>query len=108
MKYDVRVLAAADADAADIFIYVAQENRDAAIRLLDKMHAAMKSLEENPERGARIKSKVFSKLEFRFLVVESYLIFYKIMDHEVHVHHIVHQRRNPVSILLGNPKAEEQ
>lgn len=107
MKYEVRVLAAADADAADIFLYVAQENRDAAIRLLDKMYAAMKSLEENPERGARIRNKVFSKLEFRFLVVDSYLVFYKIVDQEVHVHHIAHQRRNPVSILLGDSKAEE-
>ena len=104
MKYKVRVLASADADAADIFAYVAQENRDAAVRLLDKIYAAMRSLEEHPERGARIKNKVFLKLEFRFLIIEPYLVFYKVAENEVHIHHIVHQRRNPVSILLDDSR----
>ena len=99
MQYDVRILAAADADAADIFAYIARENRDAAVRLLDRIYAAMGKLAENPERGARIKNRMLARLGFRFLVVDPYLIFYTIVDREVHIHHITHQRRNLLSIL---------
>lgn len=107
MKYEVRILAAADADAADIFSYIALDNREAAVLMLEKMHEVMRSLEQNPERGARLKDKLLSALDFRFLIVNPYLIFYRVVGQEVHVHHIAHQRQSPVSMLMGFLKSPD-
>ncbi len=104
MKYDIRVQTAADADALDIFTYIAKENKDAALKLFDSIYDAMATLSENPMRGARHIGRGLSKYEFRFLVVAPYLIFYRIVDDEAHVHHIAHQRRSPLSILLDDSK----
>jgi len=101
MRYEVRVLSDADADAAEIFAYIAQDNKDAAIRLLDNIYAAIETLCDFPERGARVKDKNLYRLGYRFLVVRPYLIFYRVVGEEVHIHHIVHERRNLAFALLG-------
>ncbi len=103
MGLDVHILPAAIEDADNIFDYIAMEDPDAAERLLVKITGAMKSLGENPQRGARIRNKLLATLDFRFLLVEPYLIFYKVEDQGVFIHHIIHQRRNPASVLMDGP-----
>jgi toxin ParE1/3/4 len=107
MKYKVCILTSADADASDIFFYIAQDDREAAHRMREKIYAAMCILEHNPERGARIKDKVLSQLDFRFVIVSPYLIFYRIVGQEVHAHHIVHQRKSSISLLLDFIKSSD-
>ena len=104
MRYEVCILSGAEADATEIFTYIAQDNKDAAIKLLDNIYAAMEPLCDFPERGARIKDKSLNRLGYRFLVVGPYLIFYRVVGQEVHVHHIVHERRNLAFTLLGKSK----
>lgn len=99
MKYEVRILSGASADLDDALAYIAQDNPDAAHKLLDKLMAAMRGLSEYPERGSTIRDRVLRKHGFRFLIVESYMIFYRVAGLEVHVHRVLHGHRRYLSIL---------
>lgn len=99
MKYEVIILSAALTDLDDAFAYIAQDNREAARQILDKLMAAMRSLTEYPQRGANIKDHVLKRQGFRFLIAEPYMIFYRMEGQQVHVHRVLHGHRRYVGIM---------
>lgn len=66
----------AEQDIDEIVLYIAEENKNAALRLLDSIYAAMDKLAENPMMGH--KRKDLTDLPVRFWPVKwHYLIIYK-------------------------------
>ena len=66
--------AVAEQDIDEIVTYIAQENTDAAITLLDAMYQAMGMLAENPELGykrefVKHKSVRFWPFKWHYLIV---------------------------------------
>lgn len=70
-----RISPQAQTDLDDLWFYVAQDNVDAADRLLDEVHAAFLKISEMPGMGHRRDDLVNEPL--RFWKVHSYLIIYR-------------------------------
>jgi toxin ParE1/3/4 len=77
-------------DIAGVFAYIATDNSPAAERVADRLYAAGESLARFPERGrpARLTGR-------RELVVEQYIITYRVRRGEVFILAVEHgaQRR---------------
>src|SRR5216684_2802797 len=79
------------ADLDKIFAYIAQDNREAAARLVARIEQAAARIAETPYMGEATR-----KSRFRRFPVGNYLIVYEIRQEEVIIHYVRHgARRRP-------------
>jgi toxin ParE1/3/4 len=77
----------AEADMLAIWEYVAQDNLEAADRIVDRFTMAFERIALSPEAGAQYNHP---KGEFRFSVVSPYLIFYRIAGDGIDILRVLH------------------
>lgn len=98
-KYQIRLLKIAEEDFTEIISFVADDNIVAAKNLADKIEKDLKLLSENPFLGRVPRDEEIKNLGYRFLIAQTYIIFYTIENSSILVHRILHQARNYKSIL---------
>lgn len=99
MSFQVRILRRAERDLAEIRDYIRRDAPLIAERFLAELLAAIESLENLPERGARPRDPNLRRLGYYFLVVKTYLVFYKIHDEEVWIYRVQRGRRDWEGLL---------
>ena len=80
----------ARADLRDIWLYIAQDNMDAADRFLDRPDRAIRTLAESPKIGERQDNV---KDGLRRIVVGNYLVFYESIKEGIRVVRVLHGAR---------------
>jgi len=98
-KYPVRLLSTAEQDLQSLLSYVAADNVTAALSLTDRIERKLTALGTHPRLGRIPNDEQLAKLDYRFVVVDNYLIFYKILVKSVLVYRIIHGARD-VPVLL--------
>lgn len=106
---ELKVSPLAAADMQEIGDYISRElrNPEAAFSLMQRMHAAMSSLQEYPQMGAPLLAEEEQSAVYRYLVCGSYLIFYHGNEDTVYVDRVLYGRRNYMALLFGNEWKEE-
>ena len=98
-KYEVRLLRIAEDDFSDIVTYISSDRPSAAEALATKIERNLKLLSKNTHLGRVPKEEELSRLHYRYLVVENYLVFYTIEGHTIYVHRILHGARDYLSLF---------
>jgi toxin ParE1/3/4 len=88
--------AQAEADLTDVWLYIAQDNPEAADRQLDRIEEACLRLAAFPQLGAA-RPDIAEGL--RYFVVGSYLIFYRIVDAGAEIVRVVFGSRDLARLL---------
>ena len=88
--------AQAEGDLIDIWIYVAQDNPEAADKLLDEIEAKFSLLADNPHIGP---ARPDIAPELRYSPVASYLILYRIIPGGIEIVRVVHGARKLTNLL---------
>lgn len=103
LKSKIKYTPAAVDDMDEIFSYISQDNIDAAGNMLNKLNVTILSLADFPNKGSVLSEDEFSLIQrgYRFIVVNPYLIFYRIMNDTVVIHRILHGRRDYLRELFG-------
>jgi len=86
----------AEQDLEDIWFFVAQDNPDAADRLLDRIEQSTKRLADNPHIGPA-RPDVAPELHYH--PVGNYLLLYRIIKNGIEVVRVVHGARDWVSLF---------
>ncbi|OXL85694.1 addiction module toxin RelE [Paenibacillus sp. SSG-1] len=94
---------AAGDDMEEIFSFISQENASAAEDLLQKLDDQISNLAEFPYMGSVLSEDEFPLLKrgYRFIVVQPYLVFYRVIENRVIIHRILHGRRDYLRELFG-------
>ena len=81
----------AEADALEIWAYIAQDNLDAADRLLDRFDDLFRRLASQPFLG-----KIIEELapNLRFIPIGNYLIFYRPTKDGIEIVRLLHAARD--------------
>ncbi len=89
-------------DLISIRQYIEEElaNPDAARRIIARLKQSVLSLEAFPWKGRPLDALLSVHTEYRYLVCESYCIFYVVGAENVIVVRILHQRQDCVRALL--------
>ena len=89
-------------DLVHIRDYIQNElsNPDAALRIMAQLKQAMKSLQTMPERGKPLDAILAVHTQYRFLVCESYRIFYLYDAQQVEVVRVLHTLQNYMRALF--------
>ncbi len=104
-KHKIRYTSAAVDDLDGIFSYISEADRLAAIKMLDRIEATILKLGDMPRLGAVLPTNELSLVEsgYRMLVVDPYVIFYRIRQNEVWIGRILHSRRDWLYLLFSSP-----
>ena len=100
-KYNVELLPAAYADLDEIFDYILADNPKAAERTLDKIMTFLRRLEDFPHSGTLLLERSLKNFNFRMIIVDPYIAFYRFIDNKVYVYRILHGARNYPDLLKG-------
>jgi antitoxin ParD1/3/4/toxin ParE1/3/4 len=90
-------------DIGDIWDYIAEDNIDAADRVLDALSGAMMKLAQNPGMG-HWREELTDK-RHRFLMVYSYLIVYRYETTPLQIVRVLHAARDIQSLLSVAPES---
>lgn len=98
-KFQVRYLPIAVEDLNSIFEYIAEDNKTAAQKFIDRLDSKIKLLEQQPHLGVVPRNIKLREDGYRVLIVESYLIFYIIKKRQIEIQRIIHGSRNLDAIV---------
>ncbi len=97
-------------DLVAIKNYISDElhNPQAAINLITKITKKIRGLLEYPEIGSSLAAVIDIQTEYRFLICNNYLIFYRYEDEAVYIIRILYGRRDYLRVLLNDLSGEEK
>ena len=101
-EYTVGFLPAALNDMTEIISsFVMLGSRQGAIRIQEKMNKAAEQVHMFPYSGMSVPDFKLSKLGFRMIVVEKYLMFYKVFEEEKKIlfYHVLNGKTNYPTLL---------
>ena len=99
LDYKVKIYPAAKQDLLGIIDYLNTLSHEAALRYYDLLTGEIVSLSRMPERCPRPRDLALSARGFRYLIIEKYLVFYKITGDTVQIHRILYGKRNYQALL---------
>ena len=98
-KYTIRLLRIAEEDLAEIISYIAADRPSAAEGIASEMEKNLQLLSKHPHLGRIPNEEDLLKLGYRYLVVQSYLIFCIVEGQTIYVHRILHGARDYLNLL---------
>lgn len=103
-KHKIRYTKDALDDLDSIFTYISEDNRQAAIGLLERIETLICKLADNPRMGVVVRSMEPCILEsgYRYVFEKPYMIFYRIGKDTIFVARVLHSRQNWLSLLFDS------
>jgi len=97
-KYEVKLYPRALRDLDDIYRYIFENLQapESAMRQLERLENGILELESMPYRSAERKTGMYANRGYRELLIDNYIVIYKILEEpeEVHVVTVQYYRRN--------------
>ncbi|MCL6558052.1 MAG: type II toxin-antitoxin system RelE/ParE family toxin [Firmicutes bacterium] len=91
----ISITDAAEQDLAEIVDYIANDNPAAALKLAENIEQSILQLEDFPLIGTTPKNRRLTRKGYRILIVESYLVFYVLLDNgTVEIRRIISGKRD--------------
>lgn len=98
-NYQIRFLKIAEEDFTEVVSYIAADNPIAADAVANKIEKNLDLLSQNPKLGRIPRDEEIRNMGYRYIIVQNYIIFYKIESKTIYVHRILHSARNYKSLL---------
>jgi addiction module toxin, relE/stbE family len=97
--YKVKIYPTAKKDLQEIIDYLNTLSQQAALRYYDLLITEIESLSQMPFRYPKPRDIALAAKGYRYLIVESYLVFYVVAGDTVQIRRILYVKRNYRSIL---------
>lgn len=100
-KYNIEYSKESNQDLIEIKQYIKYNLQEPEIaqNLISKIRSKINSLRDNPEIYSVITDSIVGKLEVRKLIVDNYIVFYKVENKIIQVVRIMYGRRNWIELL---------
>lgn len=100
-KYKIEYSKDSKEDLSGIKRYIKYKLQEpqTAENLISKIKNEIKNLKDNPEKFEIIDDDFIKKLEIRKLIVDNYIVFYRIIDDSVQIVRVMYGRRNWINLL---------
>ena len=102
-KYEIKYTSLAMDELDLAFSYVARDDKQAAIDLLDRLESAILKLSDFPRLGVVFPNRAsYEVVGYRYIVVDPYVIFYRINEakKEIQIARVFHSRQNWLKLAL--------
>jgi toxin ParE1/3/4 len=100
-KYLVNMTQNTENDLNEIILFIAQNNPQTALKILERIQAKINTLDHFPYRGAYVPELLARNIkEYRQITEPPWKIIYKVDDDVVNILAIIDSRRNLQDILV--------
>ena len=93
-QYVIRYLPIAQDDLINIFDWIAKDSPARASSFVEKIDQRIGALAQSLFLGRLPRHPRLQEYEYRTLILDSYLVFYKIRNRVIEIHRVVHTSRN--------------
>ena len=93
-QYVIRYLPIAQDDLISIYDWIAKDSPSRASSFVEKVDKRIGALAQSPFLGRIPRHPRLREYEYRTLILDSYLVFYKIRNQTVEIHRDVHASQN--------------
>ena len=100
-KYNIEYSKESQQDLIEIKQYIKYNLQEPEIaqKLISKIRKKISALINNPEINAIIDEEIITKLEIRKLIVDNYIVFYRIKSNNIQIVRVMYGRRNWINLL---------
>lgn len=100
-KYNIEYSKESKQDLIGIKQYIKYNLQEPEIaqKLISKIRTQIDSLKYSPEIYAIIDDDIIKKLEIRKLIVDNYIVFFRIKNDSIQIVRIMYGRRNWINLL---------
>ncbi len=100
-KYNIEYSKESKQDLIGIKQYIKYnlQEPETAQKLISKIRKEINNLKYNPEIYAIIDDDLIKKLEIRKLIVDNYIVFYRIKNNSIEIVRIMYGKRNWINLL---------
>lgn len=100
-KYNIEYSLDAKQDLIEIKQYIKYNLQEPEIaqKLILKIRKEISALKNNPEIYTIIDDDIIKKLEIRKLIIDNYIVFYRIKNNNIQIVRIMYGRRNWINLL---------
>lgn len=100
-KYKIEYSKESKKDLIEIKKYIKNDLQEpeTAQKLIDKIRKQINELKDNPEIYAIIDEDIIKKLEIRKLIIDNYIVFYRIKNRSVQIVRIMYGRRDWANLV---------
>lgn len=100
-KYNIEYSIESKQDLIEIKQYIKYNLQEPEIaqKLISKIKKEINSLKSNPEIYTIIDDDIIKRLEIRKLVIDNYIVFYRIKNNNIQIVRIMYGRRNWLNLL---------
>ena len=100
-KYNIEYSLDAKQDLIEIKQYIKYNLQEPEIaqKLILKIRKEISTLKNNPEIYTIIDDDIIKKLEIRKLMIDNYIVFYRIKNNNIQIVRIMYGRRNWINLL---------
>ena len=90
-------------DIEDMFSYVSTDNKKAASYLRKQIYTRIKGLKDFPFKypAVQMEDAPGAQRGYRYMVVNPYIVFYRVLDDIIIVARVLHIRQNWLHLLFG-------
>lgn len=100
-KYNIEYSKESKEDLMGIKQYIKYNLQEPEIanRLISNIRKSIKTLKDNPKIYTIIDDEMIRRLEIRKLILDNYIVFYRIKDDSIEIVRIMYGRRNWINLL---------
>ena len=100
-KYNIEYSKEAKQDLIEIKQYIKYnlQEPETSQKLIYKIRKEINNLKHNPEIHVIIDDDLIQKIKIRKLIVDNYIIFYRIKSFSIEIVRVIHGRRNWINLL---------
>lgn len=100
-KYNIEYSKESKQDLIEIKRYIKYNLQEPEIaqNLISKIRKEINNLKNNPNIYTIIDDDIISKLEIRKLIVDNYIVFYRVKSFNIQIVRIMYGRRNWINLL---------
>ena len=90
-------------DIEEMFSYISVDNKKAASDLHKRIYTGIKGLKDFPFKypAVQLEDAPGAQRGYRYMAVNSYIIFYRVLDDSIIVARVLHSRQNWLHLLFG-------
>lgn len=94
-RHKIRYTPVAMDDMDEMFSFISVDHVTGADTMLEKLDSQISMLAEFPNLGSVLSEDDYPLAQrgYRFIVVQPYLVFYRVIEQKVVIHRILHGRR---------------
>jgi len=90
-------------DIEEMFSYISADNKKAASDLRKRIYKSIKGSKDFPFKYPAVQSEEAPGAQrgYRYMVVNPYIVFYRVLDDSIIVARVLHSRQNWLHLLFG-------